>query len=239
MLSLNKEMIIANNVEEVLVQMYLTTTNSGIEMKAKKEHLNFVLNNVLKRIKDDASVSKEVKARVGKIGRTKRGTKALVSILAILTENTTKTDDDVKIVRSRIIEAYYWNISKATEYFNKTVFLHPTASYLRAQKMFRETTVQKSYDAFLEAFTDIITSRSNRLQYPFKTRQEVLVLSPTPVVAPRRRNTGLLGQIRERPKLRKTSTAVIAKERTGFLSGIKMNAVTIKDEEEDDDEWKI
>jgi hypothetical protein len=186
------KMIITNNVEEVLVQMYLATTN--LEMKVKEDHLNFVLNEVLGRIKDDASVSNEVKARVGKIGQTKRGTKALVSILAILTENTTKSDDDVKIVRSRIIAAYHWNISKTTEYFSKTVFLHPTVSYLRAQEMFHVTTIQNSYDGFLEAFTDIITSRSNRFQYPLDTHQEVLVLSSrkkrTPVVTPHRREPG-------------------------------------------------
>jgi hypothetical protein len=49
-----------------------------------------------------------------------------------------------------------------------------------------------------------------------------------------RREPGFLGQIRERPVLRKTSTAVIAKERAGFLTGVKINKANIRYEEEDE-----
>lgn len=215
-------MVIANNVEEVLVQLYSTTADDNLQ-KEVRDHVEFVLDNVLRRIQDDDSMSEKVKTRVNSIGKTQRGTKALVSILAILnTDNDiTRSGDDVNIVRSIIIEAYHGIFQKQPSILTK---LFPSI------RPFPICELKK-------CFTPPRRTPSKKLMVSTKKqayKNDPLVGS----IPPHRRETELLGQIRERPMLRKTTTVVAKK--TGFLSKINITRAPIKEEEHEDsdEQWK-
>lgn len=138
-------------IRDVLVQLYLmrsiekTRNNENLLSK----HADFVLRSVIKDDRNNNEKSEE------------GAEETLISISQLPPSHVKINNDDVTKVQNAIIHCYRMTKNETNVYFNQITLMSPTQSFKLGQKLFtKNKKTEVIYDAFIEAFTEIIATRS-------------------------------------------------------------------------------